>query len=71
MNELEEILELLQEEQLEIVKGDLFRLIANCLASQHFQVVERTLFLWNNEALCSQGCLSRKYTPEILPLIYR
>jgi len=70
MNELEEILELLQDEQLEIVKGDLFKLIASCLASQHFQVVERTLFLWNNEALNSQGCLSRKYTPELLPLIY-
>lgn len=70
MNELEEILELLQEEQLEQIKGELFKLIAKCLASQHFQVVERTLFLWNNEALCSQGCLAIKYSPSLLPLIY-
>mmetsp|Transcript_85656 Transcript_85656/g.171461 ORF Transcript_85656/g.171461 Transcript_85656/m.171461 type:complete len:457 (+) Transcript_85656:88-1458(+) len=70
MNELEEILELLGEEQLEDLKGELFLLLANCVASQHFQVVERTLFLWNNETLCSQGCLSRRYTPELLPLIY-
>jgi len=70
INELEEILELLQEEQLEQIKGELFKLLSSCLASQHFQVVERTLFLWNNETLCSQGCLSRKYTPELLPLIY-
>lgn len=70
INELEEILELLQEEQLEQIKGELFKLISSCLASQHFQVVERTLFLWNNETLCSQGCLSRKYTSELLPLIY-
>jgi serine/threonine-protein phosphatase 2A regulatory subunit B' len=118
MNELEEILELLGEEQLEELKGELFLLLANCVASQHFQVaraspasrarralffffpcvlrlrvqsahltfaarafcrasllpwrkvVERTLFLWNNETLCSQGCLSRRYTPELLPMIY-
>lgn len=70
MNELEEILELLGEEQLEELKGELFLLTANCVASQHFQVVERTLFLWNNETLCSQGCLSRRYTPELLPMIY-
>jgi serine/threonine-protein phosphatase 2A regulatory subunit B' len=69
-NELEEILELLGEEQLEEIKGELFQLIFNCVASQHFQVVERTLFLWHNESLCSQGCLSRRYTPELLPLLY-
>jgi len=38
MNELEEILELLGEEQLEELKGELFLLLANCVASQHFQV---------------------------------
>jgi hypothetical protein len=38
MNELEEILELLGEEQLEELKGELFLLISNCVASQHFQV---------------------------------
>lgn len=70
MNELEEILELLGEEQLEELKGELFLLLSNCVASQHFQVVERTLFLWNNETLCSQGCLSRQYTPTLLPMIY-
>ena len=70
MTELEEILELVGEEQLEELKGELFRLLADCVASQHFQVVERTLFLWNNETLCSQGCLSRRYTPELLPMIY-
>ena len=39
MNELEEILELLGEEQLEELKGELFLLLANCVASQHFQVM--------------------------------
>jgi serine/threonine-protein phosphatase 2A regulatory subunit B' len=38
MNELEEILELLGEEQLEELKGELFLLLSNCVASQHFQV---------------------------------
>lgn len=70
MNELEEILELLGQDQLEVIKMELFQLITDCLNSQHFQVAERTLFLWNNEQLCSQGCLSRTYTETLLPMIY-
>lgn len=70
MNELEEILELLGEEQLQQIKGKLFNHIKQCLESSHFQVAERVLYLWNNEQLVNSGCLSRQYTPELLPLIY-
>lgn len=70
MNELEEILELLGADQMEVIKMELFQLITDCLNSQHFQVAERTLFLWNNEQLCSNGCLSRQYTEILLPMIY-
>ncbi|KAG5186544.1 protein phosphatase 2A regulatory B subunit [Tribonema minus] len=70
LNELEDILELLMDEQLQQVQGPLFALLAQCLGSQHFQVAERTLFLWNNDHLVSKGCFSRAHTTTILPVIY-
>lgn len=70
LNELEEILELMGNEQVESIHGPLFRIIALCVGSQHFQVAERTLFLWNNEHLVNNGCLSRAHASLILPAIY-
>ena len=52
LNELEEILELLGADQLSQVSTMLFTNLARCLDSDHFQVVERALFLWNNEVRC-------------------
>ncbi|GBG32247.1 Serine/threonine-protein phosphatase 2A 56 kDa regulatory subunit delta isoform [Hondaea fermentalgiana] len=49
LNELEEVLELLRPEILRLVAKPLFRCVARCLSSEHFQVCERALFLWNNE----------------------
>jgi serine/threonine-protein phosphatase 2A regulatory subunit B' len=49
--ELEEILELLGADQLAEVSAMLFTNLALCLYSDHFQVVESALFLWNNEHL--------------------
>jgi serine/threonine-protein phosphatase 2A regulatory subunit B' len=48
-NELEEILELIGPEQLQRVHACLFRMIARCIESQHFQVAERALYLWHND----------------------
>jgi serine/threonine-protein phosphatase 2A regulatory subunit B' len=70
LNELEEILELLGEEQLTQISNTLFTNLARCLDSDHFQVVERTLFLWNNEHLVNSGCLSRMNAQAVLPIIY-
>lgn len=70
LSELEEILELLGADQLSQVSKVLFTNLARCLDSDHFQVVERTLFLWNNEQLVSNGCLSRLHAQTVLPLIY-
>merc|ERR1740117_1265241 len=69
-NELEEILELIGPEQLQRVHICLFRMIARCIESQHFQVAERALYLWHNDQLVSTGCLSRHHATLILPLIY-
>lgn len=70
LNELEEILELLGTEQIHRIHEPLFRVISKCLGSQHFQVSERTLFLWNNEHLVQNGCLSRQFSEFVLPVIY-
>mmetsp|Transcript_16603 Transcript_16603/g.24579 ORF Transcript_16603/g.24579 Transcript_16603/m.24579 type:complete len:438 (-) Transcript_16603:207-1520(-) len=71
LNELEDILELVVDEQLEQVHQPLFNLIAQCLGSDHFQVAERSLFLWNNDHLVSKGCFSRTHMESILSVIYK
>ncbi|GMH98489.1 hypothetical protein TrVE_jg9992 [Triparma verrucosa] len=70
INELEELLELLGYEQLQVIQTELFRHLARLIGSDHFQVAERALFLWNNEHLVNAGCLSRQLADVILPLIY-
>lgn len=51
LNELEEVLELAGPEHVLPVARTLFRALAKCVGSTHFQVAERALFLWNNEQL--------------------
>lgn len=67
LGELEEVLELTEMADFQKCVVPLFRRIAQCLNSSHFQVAERALFLWNNEHLfdlISQNC------QVILPIIY-
>merc|ERR1719159_2371711 len=49
LNELEETLELTQQPEFYRMQETLFRRIAQCITCPHFQVAERTLFLWNND----------------------
>merc|ERR1719440_921223 len=49
LNELEETLELTQPPDFARMQTALFRRIAMCITCPHFQVAERTLFLWNND----------------------
>jgi serine/threonine-protein phosphatase 2A regulatory subunit B' len=49
LNELEETLELTQPPEFYRMQELLFRRIALCITCPHFQVAERTLFLWNND----------------------
>ena len=51
LTELEEIMELCRGEQLNQIQHMVFDLIGKCLASPHFQVAERTLYLLNSEQL--------------------
>ena len=66
LGELEEVLELTQSEEFGRVVGPLFRRIAQCLTSCHFQVGERSLFLWNNEYIVQLVSLHRA---AVLPLV--
>lgn len=49
LGELEEILELTHDAEFAMVADPLLKQLSRCLTSNHFQVGERSLFLWNNE----------------------
>jgi len=49
LNELEETMELTQPQEFVKIQDALFRRVALCITCPHFQVAERTLFLWNND----------------------
>ncbi|KAG0503288.1 hypothetical protein HPP92_003360 [Vanilla planifolia] len=67
LGELEEVLEATQEPEFQRCMVPLFRQIARCLNSSHFQVAERSLFLWNNDHVRNLITLNRKM---ILPIIF-
>jgi len=70
LNELEEIMELTAEPVVLKLAGPLFTCIARCVGSEHFQISERALFLWNNDHLTMNGCLNQNYSSLIIPVIY-
>ncbi|XP_054819507.1 serine/threonine protein phosphatase 2A 57 kDa regulatory subunit B' beta isoform-like [Prosopis cineraria] len=67
LGELEEVLEATQAAEFQRCMVPLFRRIARCLNSSHFQVAERALILWNNEHIVSLIAQSRSV---ILPIIF-
>ncbi|GLT86598.1 hypothetical protein SLE2022_047280 [Rubroshorea leprosula] len=67
LSELEEILEATQSPEFQRCMVPLFRQIARCLSSSHFQVAERALYLWNNDHIEN---LIRQNRRVILPLIF-
>jgi serine/threonine-protein phosphatase 2A regulatory subunit B' len=70
LNELEDILQHLSEEQLAPLREMLFTNIARCLESEHFQIVERCLYLWNNQILLDSENLFHIKSKPCLPIIY-
>ncbi|KAL6518760.1 hypothetical protein OROHE_017513 [Orobanche hederae] len=67
LGELEEVLEATQPPEFHRCMVPLFRQIARCLSSSHFQVAERALFLWNNDHI---GNLIKQNRKVILPIIF-
>ncbi len=66
LGELEEVLELTQGEEFARLADPLFHQVARCLTSAHFQVGERSLFLWNNEYVVQLVSAHRR---AVLPLV--
>lgn len=53
LGELEEILDVIEPTQFQKVMEPLFKQLARCVSSPHFQVAERALYFWNNEYIMS------------------
>ncbi|KAF6023003.1 PPP2R5B [Bugula neritina] len=72
LGEMEEILDVIEPSQFQKIQEPLFRQIARCVSSPHFQVAERALYYWNNEYL--MGLIeenSNVILPIMFPALYR
>lgn len=67
LNELEEILDVIEPAEFQKVMDPLFRQLAKCVSSPHFQVAERALYYWNNEYIMS---LISDNAADILPIMF-
>merc|ERR1719410_2465156 len=67
LNELEEVLEASTQKEVTKMVEPLFRQIAKCVSSPHFQVAERALFLWNNDAVAQ---FTNDHRDRILPILF-
>ncbi|KAJ3694168.1 hypothetical protein LUZ60_009648 [Juncus effusus] len=67
LGELEEVLEAIEMDEFRKCMVPLFRRIACCLNSSHFQVAERALFLSNNEHLINLISENRQ---TLIPIIF-
>ncbi|KAG8514435.1 Serine/threonine-protein phosphatase 2A 56 kDa regulatory subunit gamma isoform [Galemys pyrenaicus] len=72
LNELEEILDVVEPSEFVRVMEPLFRQLAKCVSSPHFQVAERALYYWNNEYIMSLiSDNAAKILPIMFPSLYR
>jgi len=67
LTELEEVLEMTEQPQFANLIVPVFKRIAACICSPHFQVAERALFLWNNDVIAQ---FMSDHRPVILPVLY-
>ncbi|XP_072345792.1 serine/threonine-protein phosphatase 2A 56 kDa regulatory subunit epsilon isoform-like [Scyliorhinus torazame] len=67
LGELEEILDVIEPSQFVKIQEALFKRIAKCISSPHFQVAERALYFWNNEYILS---LIEENCQGILPIMF-
>ncbi|XP_015680818.1 serine/threonine-protein phosphatase 2A 56 kDa regulatory subunit beta isoform [Protobothrops mucrosquamatus] len=72
LGEIEEILDVIEPSQFVKIQEPLFKQVARCIASPHFQVAERALYFWNNEyilSLVEDNC--HTVLPTIFGTLYR
>ncbi|AFZ80535.1 protein phosphatase 2A, regulatory subunit, putative [Theileria equi strain WA] len=71
LNELEEVLSLTELTEFNMVVQPLVKRLALCLSSTHFQVAERTLYLWNNDRLVRLFNMNKEITyAHIVPILH-
>lgn len=72
LNELEEILDVIEPVEFQKVMVPLFKQLARCVSSPHFQVAERALYYWNNEYIMSLiGDNANTILPIMFPALYK
>ncbi|RWS08391.1 serine/threonine-protein phosphatase 2A 56 kDa regulatory subunit epsilon-like isoform [Dinothrombium tinctorium] len=67
LGEIEEILDVIEPTQFVKIQTPLFKQIAKCVSSPHFQVAERALYFWNNEYILS---LIEENSNVIMPIMF-
>lgn len=67
LGEVEEILDIIEPEQFKKIIDPLFKQLAKCVSSPHFQVAERALYFWNNEYILS---LIEESSAQIMPIMF-
>ncbi|KAK2707809.1 serine/threonine-protein phosphatase 2A 56 kDa regulatory subunit epsilon isoform-like isoform X3 [Artemia franciscana] len=67
LGEVEEILDVIEPSQFVKIQEPLFKQIAKCMSSPHFQVAERALYFWNNEYIMS---LIEENNAVIMPILF-
>lgn len=67
LGEIEEILDVIDLVQFDKIQVPLFKQIAKCVSSPHFQVAERALFFWNNDYIMSP---IEENTNVIMPIMF-
>ncbi|UYV78783.1 PPP2R5B [Cordylochernes scorpioides] len=67
LGEMEEILDVIEPAQFVKIQVPLFKQIARCVSSPHFQVAERALYFWNNEYILS---LIEENNQTIMPIMF-
>jgi serine/threonine-protein phosphatase 2A regulatory subunit B' len=71
LNELEELLELVKDRNVLLpLLPSIAKVLGKCIGSNHFQVAERALYLFSNDALIHDGILGKKYINILLPELY-
>lgn len=70
LNELEDILESSPPDLVPQALPYVLKIVAKSIDSEHFQVVERTLYLWNNEHITTHF-FGRKHAEVVLPVLFK
>jgi len=67
LSEIEELLSIVVPDQLPNILVSLFKRLAKCMSSPHFQVAEKALCFWRKKLFMK---ITRRHLPTILPLVY-